>query len=463
MTTPTLGLDELAAAQNQPHVLINRTSRKLEALVQGVAAAIQNAPPGSPADGARYIVGDSPSGAWVGHDGEVAFYSAGWQFVTPETGWLFYVTTPGAYYSKSDDSPSAWAPFAGGGGGGGSLTVEDLTSSPGATVTDVTTIEVVGANVDSPAPGVARIIVTGGGGGSSPLTTKGDLFGHSSVDARIPVGSDGDVLTADSGAALGVSWQAGGGGGGGGGDIVDVILAGDFGYAIPNGGAYTALNTSFATLAAGGTSGSITPNSAIPLECGHYVKAFTAASGGSYATIYQSGTSFLYVKTSGSALAAGFRVGGIIGWYCATAANLDASRAYWGLQDDADVPSLLNSSDPSALGWLIGIGKDAGDANLQFMCNDASGTATKVDMGVTASSLSGLPLALEISGNAAGSSLDVKLTDISTGTVYSHTFTSNLPPQDVPMKFVAMIGTAATTAAQNVYLNRYAWRAGAGV
>lgn len=44
-------------------------------------------------------------------------------------------------------------------------------------------------------------------GGSSPLTTKGDLFGYSSVDARIPVGSDGKVLTADSGNALGVSWQ----------------------------------------------------------------------------------------------------------------------------------------------------------------------------------------------------------------------------------------------------------------
>ncbi len=41
----------------------------------------------------------------------------------------------------------------------------------------------------------------------SPLTTKGDIFGHSSVDARIPVGADGTVLTADSGATLGVSYQ----------------------------------------------------------------------------------------------------------------------------------------------------------------------------------------------------------------------------------------------------------------
>lgn len=46
------------------------------------------------------------------------------------------------------------------------------------------------------------------GGSSSPLTTKGDVHGYSTVDARIPVGTNGQVLTADSSAALGVSWQA---------------------------------------------------------------------------------------------------------------------------------------------------------------------------------------------------------------------------------------------------------------
>lgn len=45
-------------------------------------------------------------------------------------------------------------------------------------------------------------------GGASPLTTKGDLYGHSTVDARIPVGSDGQVLTADSAQTLGVKWAA---------------------------------------------------------------------------------------------------------------------------------------------------------------------------------------------------------------------------------------------------------------
>lgn len=43
---------------------------------------------------------------------------------------------------------------------------------------------------------------------ASPLTTKGDLFGHSTVDARIPVGADGTVLTADSTQTLGVKYAA---------------------------------------------------------------------------------------------------------------------------------------------------------------------------------------------------------------------------------------------------------------
>ena len=47
----------------------------------------------------------------------------------------------------------------------------------------------------------------------TPLTTKGDLFGFDTADARIPVGTNGHILTADSTQALGLKWAAPAGGG----------------------------------------------------------------------------------------------------------------------------------------------------------------------------------------------------------------------------------------------------------
>lgn len=50
------------------------------------------------------------------------------------------------------------------------------------------------------------IFATSSGSGS-PLTTKGDLWGYDTADARVPVGTDGQVLTADSTDAQGIAWK----------------------------------------------------------------------------------------------------------------------------------------------------------------------------------------------------------------------------------------------------------------
>jgi hypothetical protein len=49
------------------------------------------------------------------------------------------------------------------------------------------------------------------GGSSTPLTTKGDLFTYSSVNTRLGVGTNGQVLTADSTEATGLKWSTVGG------------------------------------------------------------------------------------------------------------------------------------------------------------------------------------------------------------------------------------------------------------
>ena len=47
-----------------------------------------------------------------------------------------------------------------------------------------------------------------GSGGSSPLTTKGDIFTYNTDNARLPVGADTYILTADSTQATGIKWAA---------------------------------------------------------------------------------------------------------------------------------------------------------------------------------------------------------------------------------------------------------------
>lgn len=47
-----------------------------------------------------------------------------------------------------------------------------------------------------------------GPSGAAPLTTKGDLLGFDTVANRVPIGADGQVLTADSAQSLGLKWAS---------------------------------------------------------------------------------------------------------------------------------------------------------------------------------------------------------------------------------------------------------------
>jgi hypothetical protein len=91
--TPRLGLPFLSAGQAQKEFTHNEA---LQTLDISVAPAVEQAPlqdpPASPALGSCYIVGDSPTGAWVAKSQNIAgFTTGGWRFVPPLEGFAVYV------------------------------------------------------------------------------------------------------------------------------------------------------------------------------------------------------------------------------------------------------------------------------------------------------------------------------------------------------------------------------------
>ena len=110
----------LIAAQAQKHVTHNEAIRALDALVQLLVLDKDLAsPPGSPADGNRYIVAASPTGAWSGQAGKIAAWQDGaWAFYTPREGWLAWVADEDKVYAYSGTrvgrvhgSPGSGAPL----------------------------------------------------------------------------------------------------------------------------------------------------------------------------------------------------------------------------------------------------------------------------------------------------------------------------------------------------------------
>jgi hypothetical protein len=105
--TTNLALPYIDPNQNQKSVTHNAALTMLDALVNAaVQSATLAAPPGSPADGQRWIVASGGTGAWAGEDGKLAAWQDGaWAFYAPPAGTLaFNVATGGLILSTG----SAW-------------------------------------------------------------------------------------------------------------------------------------------------------------------------------------------------------------------------------------------------------------------------------------------------------------------------------------------------------------------
>lgn len=92
-TTAHLALPFIMAAQAQKHVTHNEALRLLDGIVHlSVKDRDLAAPPASPTDGDRYIVGSGATGAWAGWDLNVALWADGaWLRLPSRAGWLAWI------------------------------------------------------------------------------------------------------------------------------------------------------------------------------------------------------------------------------------------------------------------------------------------------------------------------------------------------------------------------------------
>lgn len=73
--------------------------------------SIQNTPPSTPDEGDRYLIGESPTDEWDGHDNEIAEYEDGdWVYTSPDDGFAVFVEDEDKAYIYNENSDE-WIPF----------------------------------------------------------------------------------------------------------------------------------------------------------------------------------------------------------------------------------------------------------------------------------------------------------------------------------------------------------------
>lgn len=93
--TLLLNLPLIMPAQAQKHVTHNEALQALETYIQiSVEGHNINTPPSNPINGTRICIGDNPSGAWAGREGQIALYRDNlWEYTIPQNGWTAFDLT----------------------------------------------------------------------------------------------------------------------------------------------------------------------------------------------------------------------------------------------------------------------------------------------------------------------------------------------------------------------------------
>lgn len=115
-------------------------------------------------------------------------------------------------------------------------------------------------------------------------------------------------------------------------------------------------------------------------------------------------------------------------WGPATGVSNTSHRAFVGMRNVTTAPTDVN---PSTLTQICGMGYDSADTNIQFMHNDGTGAATKIDLGASfakpnADLTSVYELAL-FARPGTTQTLTYEVTNLVSGAVATGTVTTDLP------------------------------------
>ena len=92
--------------------------------------SILNDPPTNPNPGVSYIVGATPSGAWVGHTNNIARWSGEeWKYEAPAPGWRTFIKSTATHQVFT----SSWQDWAVGGSATGNIDGGEPDSNYGGT------------------------------------------------------------------------------------------------------------------------------------------------------------------------------------------------------------------------------------------------------------------------------------------------------------------------------------------
>jgi hypothetical protein len=257
----------------------------------------------------------------------------------------------------------------------------------------------------------------GGGGLTSPLTTKGDVWGYSTTDARIPVGADTAVLTSDSAAALGVSWKVPGTNNAG---VQPPIAYSNPRWIVSEGANGTAFESFNITQDINGTTAGVAYSASMFGQ----QSVFRATSSTLATSFVKYASLNAYYWRGNAAGLGGFYL--VLSWGMNAPDSNNTTKLVMGLS-----PSVVTMSgtEPSAKTDCVFIGADSTDTNLQVMHNDNAGTCTKVNLGANFPARSSAADFYRCEFYAApnGSSIDYYILNMVSGNSASGTISSNLP------------------------------------